>query len=223
MSFDWFANAEQTFYFIYFISTRVGKTPFISFFFFFYCIFLPILGKLFSWLCFECVSWFWAELWLASQQISKCLGFITWRVHNAAFQYFRKPLNWMLFFKNVFIFNKQNVLVWTPFPNRQAYMNLFQGQGYFSAGLKWLFKPPWIFPLFISGFSFQWIDQGQQSHFFVLHPVYFSIQLQVCIQPFWFSSSHVFGPAKENIGHVVQQEILPHLVLVLSINMKKWA
>lgn len=28
-------------------------------------------------------------------------------------------------------------------------MNLFQGQGYFSAGLKLVFKPPWIFPLFI--------------------------------------------------------------------------
>lgn len=41
--------------------------------------------------------------------------------------------------KNVFIFNKWNVLGWTPFPNRQAYVNLFQGQGYFSAGLKWDF------------------------------------------------------------------------------------
>lgn len=161
-------------------STRVGKTHFISFF---YCIFLPILGKLCTWLCF-CISWFWAELWLASQQISKCLGFITGHVHNAAFQYFRKPLNWMLFFKNVFIFNKRNVLVWTPFPNRQAYVNLFQGQGYFSAGLKWVFKPPWIFPLFISGFSFQWIDQGQQSQKSVV-----SILLS---PPFLHSASSIF-------------------------------
>lgn len=41
------------------------------------------------------------------------------------------------------------------------------------------------------------------------------------IPPVCFSSSHVFGPAKENIGHEVQQEILPHLVLVQNINMKK--
>lgn len=42
----------------------------------------------------------------------------------------------MLLFKNVFIFNKQSALVCTPFPNSQAYVNLFQGQSYFSAGLK---------------------------------------------------------------------------------------
>lgn len=53
------------------------------------------------------------------------------------------------------------------------------------------------------------------------YPGYFcSILL---ILPVCFSSSHVFGPAKENIGRVVQQEILPHLVLVQNINMKKWA
>ena len=41
------------------------------------------------------------------------------------------------------------------------------------------------------------------------------------VLPVCFSSSHVFGPAKENTGHVAQQEILPHLVLVQNINMKK--
>lgn len=35
------------------------------------------------------------------------------------------------------------------------------------------------------------------------------------------SSSHVFASAKENIDEVVRQEILPHLGLVLNINMKK--
>lgn len=34
--------------------------------------------------------------------------------------------------------------------------------------------------------------------------------------------SSVLAPAKDNIGRGGQQEILPHLVLVGSINMKKW-
>lgn len=45
----------------------------------------------------------------------------------------------------------------------------------------------------------------------------------ICILPVCFSSSHMFCLTKENTGHVVQQEILPHLVLVQNINMKKWA
>lgn len=137
-----------------------GKKPILSFFF--HSIFLPVLRKLCTWLCRECISWLWAELWLASQQIPKCLGFITGLVHNAAFQYFRKPLNWMLFFKMCLFLSNEMSLCGLCFITDRLVWICF-GQAYLSAGLKWVFKPPWIFPIFISGFSFQWIDQGKQS------------------------------------------------------------
>lgn len=38
-----------------------------------------------------------------------------------------------------------------------------------------------------------------------------------------FPCGHVFGSAKENTGRLLRQEILPHLLLVQNINMKKWA
>lgn len=100
--FDWFANAKQTFYFIIEPSTCFASHPCShslwydppelekpAFYPFFYCIFLPILRKLCTWLCCKCISWFWAELWLASQQIS-VPGFYNWTCSECSFSVFQK-------------------------------------------------------------------------------------------------------------------------------------
>lgn len=49
----------------------------------------------------------------------------------------------------------------------------------------------------------------------------FFVNYHFCLLPFICSSS-VLAPAKDNIGRRGQQEILPHLVLVRSINMRNW-
>lgn len=142
-------------------------------------------------------------------------GFIAGHLHNAAFQYFRKCLWWTIFFFCGLCFLRGRFKR-IRFTVRVTSQLVLSHLGYL------LHLSLNLFP--------QWIDQGQKTVVSILLHHLFSY---ICIQYFLaLGSRFAFGlsvsllvvclaPAKENTGRVVTQEILPHLVLVLSINMKK--